>query len=560
MRLRTLLAGAAFAMLAAPAAHAADARDMQIQSLENQLQDLAKQIQALKAQQAQDAANQKTTSDQVQDLKRSAAAQAVPAAAPAAAAPVTTANDPALVTFANGTPTLKSADGQFTAQFHALGQFDTDYYMQGGNASKLPAAYGPDLASGSNFRRAYIGVAGTAYGDWSYNANFDFGGSSGTETQGRVQSLFAQYDGVPNWHFRVGAFPPPANFEDSTSAYDTIFLERNSPSDTQRNIAGGDGRDAATILYTGPTVFAAASVTGGKVADAAVNEEQKALLGRAAWLVESDADSHLAIGANGTYVISPPQATINGLPTLANTPGGTAFSSLTLKDPPELTADSNGTNLVTTGALPASHLTQWGLEAAGNFQNFYGQGGYYSYQVERTPQAYKAFTSATKSATQIVDPSNNDFSGWYLQGTWTLTGESRNYNPNTGAFTPPRPTTPFSLANGTIGAVELAARYSDLDLNDNVSDSSKVITGWTGATNRTYTYYNTVRGGDQRAWTIGLNWFPIYNVRVALDYDRINVGREQAPATVTTTGTPALPALSASQTVQAVAVRVQVGF
>src|SRR5438552_2302095 len=141
----------------------------------------------------------------------------------------------------NGRPTFTSADGDFSLAIRALAQLDWGYYSQGARAAALPAAFGPDLSSGTNFRRVYLGLQGKAFADWSYNVNLDFGGSGGTETPGHVQSVYAQYDGLKPFAFRIGAFPPPANIEDGTSAGDTIFLERNAPSDLQRNIAGGDG-------------------------------------------------------------------------------------------------------------------------------------------------------------------------------------------------------------------------------------------------------------------------------------------------------------------------------
>jgi phosphate-selective porin OprO/OprP len=529
-----------------------DPRGAQIDALERQVQDLARQIQDLKQQQARDAENQPVATAQVQDLKRSQSDLHADAQKPDSSQNT--------VSLANGRPTFTSADGQFTAAIRALGQFDSAYYSQGGDASKLPAAYGPDLSSGSNFRRAYLGVQGTAFGDWSYNANFDFGGNAGTELGGRVQSLYAQYDGLRPWGLRIGAYPPPANLEDSTSSGDTIFLERNAPSDLQRNIAGGDGRDAITIFYSGEELFGAASFTGGKVADAAVFDEQEGLLGRLSYRFHPDADTNLVIGANGTYVLKPADAVPHGSATLATTPGGTALNTITLSDSPELTVDSTGTKLVNTGALPASHLSQWGLEAAGNVKNFYAQAGYYAFDVERAPQAYKVFTSASASRTQAVKPDNNQFSGWYLQGSWVLTGEQRPYNSATASFGSPRPANPFSPSNGGIGAWELALRYSDLDLNDNVANTQNVITSWTGAANRTYSYYDTVRGGDQKIWTAGVNWYPNTAFRFALDYELIDTDRLQTPAAVTTTGTAALPGLKAGQTVQAIALRAQVGF
>ncbi len=64
--------------------------------------------------------------------------------------------------------------------------------------------------------------------------------------------------------------------------------------------------------------------------------------------------------------------------------------------------------------------------------------------------------------TNLPDPS---FNGWYLQTSWILTGEAKKYNPSTGSFTAPKPNDPFVLDKAGIGAWEVVARYSDLDLN-----------------------------------------------------------------------------------------------
>jgi phosphate-selective porin OprO and OprP len=532
--LRAALLGSACALTAAAQAAPQDsaANDAQLKALEEQIQDLSNQVQDLK----------RSSGDQYTDIQNQQS-QAVK------------------VTINNGRPTISSADGDFTAAIRALVQYDLGYYTQGAAAKTLPAAFGPDLSSGSNFRRVYLGVQGKLFGDWSYNLNFDFGGSSGTEAPGRVQSVYLQYDGLAPWAFRAGAYPPPANIEDGTSSGDTIFLERNSPSNLQRGLAGGDGRDAISILYLGERLFAALSYTGAKVQDSAVFDEQQAVLGRVSYLLWSTPDSHFLIGVNGTHILKLPDAVPNGSPNLGNTPGATALNSITLSDPPELTVDSNGIKLANTGALSTNHLTQWGVEAAGNISSFYAQAGYYGYQVDRAPIAFKTFTSATTSATTVVQASNNSFSAWYVQATWLLTGESRTYNSANGAFAPPKPAEPFHLTKGGWGAWELAARYSDLNLNSHALNPASVITNWTGATTQTYTFYNTARGGDQRIVTLGLNWYPNNAVRFALDYQWIDVNRLQTPAAVTiSSGTPALPALNGGQNLQTIALRAQFGF
>jgi len=473
----------------------------------------------------------------------------------------------------NGRPNFTSADGNFSLAIRALAQFDWAYYSQSNAAASLPAAFGPDLGSGTNFRRVYLGVQGKAFGDWSYNVNFDFGGSGGTETPGHIQSVYLQYDGLKPFAFRIGAFPPPANIEDGTSAGDTIFLERNAPSDLQRNIAGCDGRAAVTLLYTGDEVFGALSYSGNKIGDgakalaaagavAAPNfDEQQALVGRLSDRFWHDSDSNLVVGVNGTYVIKPPDAVAHGGATLSTTPGATVLNSVTLSDPPELTVDSNGTLFATTGSLPTRHVSQWGVEAAGNYLNFYGQAGYYGFDVSRAPVAFTQFTAAATSHTQIVQPASNTFSGWYAQASWILTGEQKPYNAAVGAFTAPKVALPFNFGDDAgWGAFELAARYSDLDLNSHALDGTNIVTAWTGATNRTYTYYNTVRGGDQRILTAEANWYPNNFVKFALAYQYIQVSRLQSPAAVTTTGTPVLPIVNGGQNLSTVALRAQISL
>jgi phosphate-selective porin OprO/OprP len=525
-----LLAGTA--VIAAPA-RAGDASvantDDRLKALEQQLQDVNTQLADLK----------RSQSDQYGDVNRQIGGLVQ-------------------VKLDNGRPTFTSADGNFSLAIRALAQLDWGYYSQSASAAALPAAYGPDLSSGTNFRRVYLGIQGKAFGNWSYNANFDFGGSGGTETPGHIQSVYLQYDGLAPFALRVGAYPAPANIEDGTSAGDTIFLERNAPSDLQRNIAGGDGRDAVSVLYTGDEIFGALSYTGAKVQDTAVFDEQQALLGRLSDRIWHDSESNFVIGANGTYVIKLPDAVSNGLPNLSNTPGATALNSVTLSDPPELTIDSNGIKLANTGALPTRHVAQWGLEAAGNYENLYGQAGYYGFDVERAPIAYKVFSSSSTSATQVLHPSNNSLNGWYVQSSWILTGEQKPYNVATGAFTAPKVLHPFNFGEDSgWGAFEIAGRYSELDLNSHALDTSNVITAWTGAANRTYTFFNTERGGDQRILTAELNWYPNNFVKFGFAYQYAQVSRLQSPATVTTTGTPVLPTLNGGQNFSTFAVRTQ---
>jgi phosphate-selective porin OprO and OprP len=512
-----LMLGAIGLTFAGPA-RAESGNDAAIQSLQQQIDSLNAQLQALKQKEQQEEQQQQ------QQQQQQAAAPANPAAPPPASSvsnatgalamqPSTSAPRPLGASVANGIvngkPVFNSNDGQFTAAIRVLGQFDTAYYMQGNPARSFSSSYGPELGSGANFRRAWFGIYGRAFGDWSYVANFDFGSSSGVENPGRIQSLFMEYDGLKPFAFRIGAYPPPAGLEDSTPSSDTMFLERTSPTDLARNMAGGEARDAASLLYIGDRIFGAFSLTGGNLTATPVYQEQNALLGRVAGLLYSSPDANVVLSAMGSDVMKLPDTT----------PGPNPETAISLSDPPELTVDSTGTRLVNTGSLSATGAYNWGLEGGAQWRNFYGQAGYFGYEVNR-------------SHYNLPDDS---FNGWYAQASWVLTGEAKAYKPSLGAFVEPDPADPFSLNHG-IGAWELVGRFSDLDLNQGV--------GILGES----TPYGGVRGGDQKIWTAGLNWYPNSLFRFMLDYQNIGISRLSSSGD------------DVGQTVQAVSMRAEISY
>lgn len=406
------------------------------------------------------------------------------------------------VSLKNGRPTFKTADGNFSASLRTLLQFDSAYYMQG----KLPA--GIDFSSGSNFRRARVGLSGNLYKHWSYEFIYDFGGS-GVETS-TISSAFVQYDGLAPVHLRVGAYPPPVDFEDSTSAGDLLFLERAQPTDLERSIGGADGRDAASIFAYDDNYFAALSYTGGLVGESGVFDEESNLVGRAAYRFILGDDVNFAIGADSTYVIKPADLAA----------GNEASEAIRLRERPELNVDDQAIRLIDTGSINANHLWTYGLEAAGNWHNFYSQAGYFHFGVDRRDSPL----------------SNPDFDGWYAQASWVLTGEAKQWKPERGAYGSPSPADEFSFEKPGWGAWELAARYSVLDLNfeEGAFGSATPLDG--------------IRGGEQKIWTAGLNWYPNNAIRFLLDYQHTDVDR------LTSAGTDAGARLDAAS------LRAQIAF
>ena len=415
---------------------------------------------------------------------------------------------------ANGRPSIASADGRFTANLHAVMQFDAADYKQTEpgpvsidfrrGAAAGDTAHARDLSSGTNFRRARFGLDGKTFGDFEYSVLLELGGA-GEEDAGHVQELWFQYSGLKPFHFKVGAFPPSIGLDDQASTNGAPFLERAASADIARSLAGGDFREAAMLWASGDRWYAAGSVTGrtvGVVNSQATGvsqpyDSQLGLIGRIAFLPIKTDTTIVHLGVHGSYVARP--ADVNG----PDVVGTAARYTITLQERPELRVD--GTRLVSTGAIDARHADTIGLEAAAQYKNFLVQGEYEHYDIERRNPVAGA-----------TDPS---FHGFNVVGSWLLTGEARRYNTSTFAFDAPAVNHPFSLKNHALGAVELAARYSDIDLNYHA--------GTAGAAPSV----DAVRGGDQRIVTAGLNWYFNPVVRLMFDYQDVRISRLSPSAT-----------------------------
>jgi phosphate-selective porin OprO and OprP len=131
--------------------------------------------------------------------------------------------------------------------------------------------------------------------------------------------------------------------------------------------------------------------------------------------------------------------------------------------------------LVDTGAIAGVNDVQtYGLEAATVQGPMHAEGEYMLSNVS---------TAA----------SDFGFDGWYIEGGYFLTGESRPYDPEEGKWTRVTP-------NGRHGAWEVAARYTTVDLND-----------------------STIQGGTEDDVGVALNWYPNYYVRFFADFRRVEL-------------------------------------
>ena len=89
-----------------------------------------------------------------------------------------------------------------------------------------------------------------------------------------------------------------------------------------------------------------------------------------------------------------------------------------------------------------------------------------------------------------------DGHGYYVAGSYVITGESRPYR--NGAIGNVRPVHDH-------GAVEVALRYSEVDLDD-----------------------GPVRGGKQQDWTLGANWYLGQHLKLQANYVWLRTDRAGA--------------------------------
>ena len=452
----------------------------------------------------------------------------------------------AMWTYDNGRPTLASGDGRFSMSVRGRFQFDTADFMQ--DIKKYPTAQFKDLASGSVVRRAYFGVEGRTFKDFWYEFRMNFGGSNSEGADAAVNLARVAYLGIPNFRINVGVMQPIFTMSDSTSSSNLMFIERAEINNIAADSFGGsDSRRGLEMtfqktdaLMPGDNLMISGAYTGQKTGNNANNhgnDEGTQILGRTAYRFWSDGVfSNAQIGMSGAKIMSLTGG--SGHPSPSRT--------IAFTDRPEIRIDGN--QLVTTGLTDTTSATGvvtsqcniaatgqlnksftcnamtggwlYGFEGGANFNNFYIGGEYYKFGSDRDNNYYQRNLTAAKY-TALTASGSPEFSGWYVEGSWVLTGEAKVYQPNASnneysSWQAPNVIKPFSLDGDSWGAWELATRYSTIDLNWNAGKAGSVVP------------VGGIRGGEEKIWTIGLNWYLNKNVRVMFDDMIVNVDKLNA--------------------------------
>lgn len=363
---------------------------------------------------------------------------------------------------------LKTSDGEFEAKLGGRIMVDTAFYDDDKS----------DLSDGTEFRRTRLHFKGKVHKDWKFKSQIDF-----ADNEVDIKDTWIGYYGLKPFNIQVGQIKPPFSLEHMGSSKYTTFMEKALPMAIPKLHDYGIGINMNTY---GDNWSLSAAVYGEEATAGGDDDEEFGVSGRltAAPFMEDGFLLHLGASAG---LLKPNENTVRFR---ASPESHLAPKFLDVRET-VVNADAKEEDADITGV---DSVKRYGLEAAAVWGPLSLQGEYLVANMDRSTG------------------NNVRFDGYYVFGSWFITGESRPYETDEGIFGRVKPKSNFSLKRGGLGAFELATRYSQLDLND----PSAGVTG--GENDKSA----GVTGGEEDNITLGLNWYFNPQVRLMANYISID--------------------------------------
>ena len=348
---------------------------------------------------------------------------------------------------------FESADKRYKFRIGGRIHYDVSFFDPDSDTQEAVETGTNRIEDGSQIRRARINFSGEVAERVDWMTAIDFGGGN--------TNFRDVYVGASDFFFgdiRAGQYREPYSLEQLTSSNNVTFIERSLMDSLV------PGRNAGVMIFDQPieermTWAIGAFRTGSDNGEVSRGDGEWSatarLTGVPVWGDEGRRYVHLGLASsyrNPTDDV----VTISVRPEANLAP---AYLQLT--------------------NLPADDFALVGAEAAW-VQGPFSLQGEYSWATVEAP-------SDTGS--------DADFSAWYAQASWFLTGESRPYRKAGGIFDAVKPESNAFAKDGGSGAWEVATRYSNIDLDD-----------------------GDVDGGELGDWTVGVNWYLNPNTRLMANY------------------------------------------
>ncbi len=327
------------------------------------------------------------------------------------------------------------------------------------------------IGNGMSFRRTRFAVKTQINDDWY--AEFDTDWTSGTP---ELKDAILQYDGIENLQIKMGNFKENFSIQrNSTSRY-LLFMER-----AMCTYLAPSRHMGVNFRYNTPALWLSAGVFGPEIKGA---EEQT-------YMEDNNKDYGMSEGLSytGKVVWRPLHKMENGSLHLG--------AAVSYRDPK--TTGTDGMNVIRystrnstsinrkkfldTGSIVGlDHEFLWTVELAGHYEGLRYEAAYISRQ---------AFIDTE------LNPDGADLrpaTGWYVQAGYMLFGGKQKYDEGGAKYT-------RCTRGKDWGDLELALRVDQIDLN--LSKFNKV---------------KNIMGGSAMQYAIGLNYYPIENVKFMINY------------------------------------------
>ncbi|MFT6106456.1 MAG: phosphate-selective porin OprO/OprP [Rickettsiales bacterium] len=292
-------------------------------------------------------------------------------------------------------------------------------------------------SDGIDIVRARLGIGGKISNNLNYKFENDF-----SDNASEIKDAYLAYTGIENAEIVFGQTKPTLSLEILESSNHMLFIQRSLAEDSVL------GR---LVGLKGSKYDKNWRIAAGIFGESVGNEER-------------DDDSRYSFTARATV------APINSEDALLHIGTATSYTSRNRRD--GVSADDN---------LDKEHLIA--AELIARYKAFTLQGEYIANHTD--------YDQDSGSGDSV------DFSSYYVQASFALTGEHRKYSDKHAKLGKLK--VKNSAGKSGIGAVELAARFSHLDRND-----------------------ESIIDGESDNYSAGVNWYPNDALRFMLNYVRSN--------------------------------------
>lgn len=363
---------------------------------------------------------------------------------------------------------VRSADTNFVLKLRGYVQADGRFYPD-------------DVSSGTRndtflLRRVRPIFEGTVAERFDYRLMLDFpsGAPTSAGNNGLVQDAYVNGRLADAFQVQAGKFKEPVGLERLQSGANLLFIERGYPTQLVPNRDVGvqvQGDGAGGLWHYDVGVFN--GVANGGSGDNEQSDDDKDFAGRLFVTPFARTDSHwwrgLGLGVAGTF--GDQEGSLRTL----TTPGQQTFFTYT-------TGTGTNANVSADGRI-------WRLSPQAYF--YHGPFGLLAEYVVASQQVRRTAGTTSTQATLRNQ-------AWQVAASWFVTGEDN-------SFKAVAPANPFRLGAAGWGALEIAARYGELDVDDH-----------------TFPLFASPDTAASKAssWGIGLNWHLNRNIKLVANYEQ----------------------------------------